>query len=735
MANATIIGESAPDSKKETDPKKVLGWMSVRKRIGEIKKQVMQGVKKQHDVYKQEDEEPKIETSSDGKAMLPPSTTEHDDEVDGLSNIVYGQAIDPPFDLETLCILVENSNALRQNTDAMATNIDAFGHRFEPVLDFTKPTVTDQIRELLMQQKAKDKDLSSMSPEELMGLVPSDEEVEQAKEAWEIISSIEKGRAESFFKSLNPIETFTDIRMATREELELLGNSAWEVIRENPEDPLSPIAQVYFVPFMNVRLIRSDSAPRKVKMRVKVDPITYKEVDVIRYFRRFVRASGRHRTFYKDFGDDRVVSRASGRYFDTIQELRKAEGKNAMPASEMFHFKIRSSSSPYGVPRWIGALISVLGSRASEEVNYMYFDNKAIPPMALLVSGGRLSESSVRKIESYVEDRIKGRKNFHDIMIIEALPADAEVDSQSEIEHPGKMRIELVPLFGAQQKDALFQEYDENNQLKVGRSWRIPQILTGKTDDMNRSTAITAKGMAEEQVFQPPRDRFDGCMDLHFMSSKKIRFWKFKTNAPVQRFPNDLVRNVVTAMTAGAMTPNEARVLLSDAFSQDFPYRPERWAQIPPQLAKIIAMAEQMEEQGEPEEGRMDGEPLQKAHVEGEILGAGYTSFDDDHKHPFVAVFEGSEIKLLFLAGGDDNHVHEPVVAENLEPGYNVELMTTMDQEGIHHQHSAEFGLPMDDKQLRSVRALRSLNDIKEFFSDIYREAETAWLKEDQDDD
>ncbi len=37
-------------------------------------------------------------------------------------------ALEPPYDPGALCLLVEHSNALRQNVDAYATNIDGFGH-------------------------------------------------------------------------------------------------------------------------------------------------------------------------------------------------------------------------------------------------------------------------------------------------------------------------------------------------------------------------------------------------------------------------------------------------------------------------------------------------------------------------------------------------------------------------------------------------------------------------------
>ena len=54
-------------------------------------------------------------------------------------------AIEPPYDPEALCLLTEHSNSLRQNVDAYATNIDGFGHRFEPAIDFDADDADDRI--------------------------------------------------------------------------------------------------------------------------------------------------------------------------------------------------------------------------------------------------------------------------------------------------------------------------------------------------------------------------------------------------------------------------------------------------------------------------------------------------------------------------------------------------------------------------------------------------------------
>ncbi len=91
--------------------------------------------------------------------------------------------------------------------------------------------------------------------------------------------------------------------------------------------------------------------------------------------------------YFKALGDSRVVSRKTGQVFDTVQALVRVDPSDG-PATEILHFAVDSPRSPYGVPRWIGTLLSVLGSRQMEEVNHAYFEHKSVSPLALLVSGG-----------------------------------------------------------------------------------------------------------------------------------------------------------------------------------------------------------------------------------------------------------------------------------------------------------------------------------------------------------
>src|SRR5512133_4157323 len=62
-------------------------------------------------------------------------------------------ALEPPYDPELLCRIVEHSNSLRQNVDAYATNIDGFGYRFEPALDLDSEDAQQHVADAIMLER------------------------------------------------------------------------------------------------------------------------------------------------------------------------------------------------------------------------------------------------------------------------------------------------------------------------------------------------------------------------------------------------------------------------------------------------------------------------------------------------------------------------------------------------------------------------------------------------------
>lgn len=490
-------------------------------------------------------------------------------------------ALEPPFDPQTLCVLFGHSNSLRQNIDAYEVNIDGFGHRFEPVINLDSDDANEQIRDALFLDRISDLETDDADDDAMDSLaeqyMPSDSDVEKRKKSLVAQIRLEKAKLQNFFDFCCMNVSFVKLRKQTRQDIEVTGNGYWEVLRNGRDE----VAQFTYMPAFSMRLVPLDPDAIPVKQKVRVSPFTFKTMEMRRRFRRYVQVFQDDVIFFKEFGDPRVISKKDGRViteeekddFDAQTEAG-ADG----PATEVWHWFLHNPESAYGTPRWMGNLLSVLGSRQSEEVNFLYFDNKGVPPLALLISGGKLSTQSVDRVSDFIENNIKGRKNFHSIMVIEAEAASSKATADSA----GKIRIDLKPLTAAQHNDALFQKYDERNIDKVGMAFRLPRMLRGDIRDFNRSTADAALAFAEMQVFQPERQDFDFSVNRQLLLNEMgIRFWRFVSNAPVTRDPEVVAKMIKDLMNANAFTAIDVRPLLEEVFNREFRTLQADWAKQP----------------------------------------------------------------------------------------------------------------------------------------------------------
>jgi capsid portal protein len=142
-------------------------------------------------------------------------------------------------------------------------------------------------------------------------------------------------------------------------------------------------------------------------------------------------------------------------------------------------------------------------------------------------------------------------------------------------------KIELQPLTDAQQKDALFAQYDERNIDKVGSTFRLPPLLRGDGRGFNRSVADAQLRFAEDQVFQPERDSFDFFVNRVLLADMGIRFWRFRTQTLATRDPERMADMVEKMMRAGVLTPEEGRGLAGDVFNREFVKLGDDWTKRP----------------------------------------------------------------------------------------------------------------------------------------------------------
>lgn len=488
------------------------------------------------------------------------------------------------YDPTILACIYENSSNLRPNVDAYIVNIDSYGHHFLPVIDLDVIGADEKIRDAIRAERRYEKKRpanrdTALKSQDLPG-EPSDADVAARKAELRIAMRAERSDLELFFDSCCPTMPFSGpegLRGRTRQDIEVFGYGYWEVLRNG----LNEMAHLNYVEGRTVRLMPADREVTEVQMWQRISSLEATKVTVKKRFRNYVQlyeATSRRFVYYKEFGDPRVTSSRTGRKYQTPEELEATE-PGTPQATELIAFKINSVRSVYGAPRWVGALLAVLGTRQSEEVNFLYFENRSIPPMAIIVTGGRLVKESAKKLEDHIATQIKGKRNFHKLLVIEGEPSSSQ--DMSVGPNNGKMKITLQPLTDAQQKDALFQGYDERNADKVGQAFRLPRLLRGDVRDFNRSTAEASVDFAEIQVFGPIRQQFDWLMNTIVLPELGAKYHTFRSNAPTVRDPDALSDIIYKLVTASVLTPEEARALARGCFNEELPKIKAAWTQQP----------------------------------------------------------------------------------------------------------------------------------------------------------
>jgi len=517
-------------------------------------------------------------------------------------------AIQPPLDLVSLANLFEMSGALRSNVDSYAVNIDSFGYNLEPVIDPEADDVEEKIKLAITQERMIATDVVERALVEddegkvnkvlqgvLKGTIDGPDQVDDPGElpepsAAEVAARLksisremvrERIAAEKFFGFVSPEESFEKLRMKTRQDLEISGNAYWEVLRNAADE----VVQFDIVPGYSVRLMPQERVPQEVMMNVRQTIITPGQEPVHKRFRKYVQVAngavrGSNLVWFKEFGDTRLYSHLSGKQYKDEDEMKKKE-ESARPATELIHFKIHNSRSVYGLPRWVSEMLSVIGSRHADEINLSYFENKSVPPMAILVSGGRLVKEDVARLENYVKNEIRGKRNFHKIMLLEA--ESTESGGMPGLA-TGRTKIEIKQLTDSQNSDAQFMKYKDANTDAIGSVFRLPRLLRGDARDFNRATAQTSLEFTEQQVFAPLRKDFDYFINRCILPVLGINFWIFRSKGPDFSDPTKMLEAVNKTAEGGYLTPEELRKLAGKGFGVEFPKIDADWTTRPMQL-------------------------------------------------------------------------------------------------------------------------------------------------------
>lgn len=377
------------------------------------------------------------------------------------------QAIQPPYDLKTLDRLCQENNALGPCIEAMVVNCEGTG--FEVIKDVDKA-----------DEKPDRKDDQNIS------------------HAWD------------FFTEPYPGETFKGQRKQVRRDIERIGNGYLEIMRTAGDE-------VIMSRYADGKMIRLVKLGEPIKKKVKITR-RGQEMDVqISYRpRKYVQlVNGVQIIYFKEFGCPLDLNKYTGEWAQQGTRLAPA-----FRASELVHFtNLPDAHTPYGVPRWISQLPSVLGSRKAEEFNLDFFDNGGVPPVMIFIQGGALVSESRKAIEAAARGT-PNKKNR--ISVVEMEPIGS-------MDAPNNSKI-TVERFGAEkQNDAMFEKYDERSEIRVRRAFRLPPIFMGGAADYSFASAFASYTVAEAQVFGPEREAFDDTWNAKIMPAMGFKGYLMKS--------------------------------------------------------------------------------------------------------------------------------------------------------------------------------------------------------------
>ncbi|MBU0630983.1 MAG: phage portal protein [Candidatus Margulisbacteria bacterium] len=266
----------------------------------------------------------------------------------------------------------------------------------------------------------------------------------------------------------------------------------------------------------------------------------------------YVQMRDNQKVFYKSVGDHRFFSASTGEKLDSYDIDDNA--------NELMQFSIYSPrSSWYGVPRWIPAIAALCGGRLAAERAITFFENDATPRLAIVVSGGKLDQESVKKIQGFLKRGNKGTQNAHRIMVLQA-------DAKKTVGTKGTdTKIEIHPLTVGNGEDASFQEYRKLNDEEVRESMGISVPFFSATN-VNKASAYHLRKMTNEQEFEPDAKSHEYKWDLAVLSERIIgQRWlinpiSLKYQQPTQIDEIDLAEVLSSYANAGVLTINESRI-------------------------------------------------------------------------------------------------------------------------------------------------------------------------------
>lgn len=249
-------------------------------------------------------------------------------------------------------------------------------------------------------------------------------------------------------------------------------------------------------------------------------------------------------TYFKDYRYEGEIDPTTG------------EDTEAIGANEIIFIHLSSPMcSYYGVPKYISAVPAILTMNKIDNYNYAFFDNFTIPSYVITITGDFEDEEILDSegnptgktiLQELIEENFSYlRENPHTPLVLSVPGGDS-------------VEVKFTPL-NTTQREASFQEYLDSKKMDIAAAHMIDPYRLGifEVGPLGGNFAEVTRKTYQESVIRP-QQKIIASIFTDFFQTKYGSDVEFKFKDEII-FESELVRNYVSLIQAGVITPAEAR--------------------------------------------------------------------------------------------------------------------------------------------------------------------------------
>lgn len=372
-----------------------------------------------------------------------------------------GMAIEPPLDPEAMVDLMRANEAHSACLAAKTADSVGTGYSFEPREDVEDP-----------------------DPQEVAGLARR-------------------------LNQLSPAMPFVDMLCQAALEMEAVGWSGWEVLR----DATRQVAAIY-------------PARAHTLRRTKEDDV-------------FIQVRDGRTRFFVAFGSGRQIDRETGAEARTGETIAPEK-----LAAEMIWFsRYAPESDWYGIPMWVSTMASLAELGSIRDYNIEFFDSAGVISKLIAVK----SKVSAKKIVDDIASVLKDARGKNHRSVVFELPED------------GSLEVEDL---AANVQDAKFQERRTNLSEAILMAHQVPPYRIGwaKQGSLGGSSAPDMLAAYNRGVIEPLQRQFEHRLSQTLFGPMGIRLAQHEFKLRNLFGEDETEMNEATkAVAGGLLSPNEGR--------------------------------------------------------------------------------------------------------------------------------------------------------------------------------